>query len=218
MPHLLRLRVAAAAAGIALAVVPSAASPAGAVDGGAPGPDAGCTDGQVTVVVDFNELGGKTRVACADGGGTASQLFESSGFPLTYTRAPGMQGFVCSVSGRPERGPCTEGDAYWSLWWSDGADQWAYATLGADQLEIEPGGLVGFAWHEGDVDAAPPDVEIAGDGPVTAGAGDEVAEGAPQPAGSGDGDDDGVPTWVPVGLGVVVLGAAAAVPLLRRRS
>lgn len=216
MPDLLRLRPAAAAAAIVLALLSLAAHPARAELSGSGEAVAGCSTDEVTVVVDFNELGGETRVACHPGGGTAAQVFEATGFPLTYTHAPGMQGYVCSVSGVPKDGPCTEGDSYWSLWWSEGSDEWAYATLGADQLEIEPGGHVGFAWHEGDLDAAPPDVTFAGGDPVAAEGDEAVAEGAPErpdpPA------QDAVPTWLLVAGAVVVLGGAAAVPLLRRRS
>ena len=218
MPDVLRLRHAAAVAGVVLAVLPSSASPAGAEPAGSGEAEAGCAADEVTVVVDFNELGGDTRLACHPKGGTAAQVFEDTGFPLTYTRAPGMQGFVCSVSGLPKDGPCTEGDSYWSLWWSEGSDDWAYATLGVDQLEIEPGGYVGFAWHEGDVDAAAPDVTIAQGGSVEPEGDETVTEGAPESSDADPSPQDAVPTWVLVAGAVVVLGGAAAVPLLRRRS
>ncbi|WP_435771821.1 hypothetical protein [Nocardioides sp. SYSU DS0651] len=210
MPGVVALLRAAVAAGVVLAAAPLTAPTAAAGEAVTT-----CASDEVTVVVDFNELGGRTRVACSVKAGTAAHLFRTSGFPLTYTRAPGMQGFVCSVSGKPEKGPCTQGTAYWSLWWSDDAGEWTYATLGADQLEVPRGGYVGFAWHQGDVDAAPPDVVVA-DGGLAAGAGEQVAEGAPEPA--ADSGEGGFPPWAAVALGLVVLGAAAAVPLARRRS
>ncbi|MFC5729649.1 hypothetical protein [Nocardioides vastitatis] len=218
MPDFLRLRHAALAAATVLAVLPHAVPAAGAEPAGGDRGEPGCAAGEVAVVVDFNELGGDTRVACHPSGGTAAEVFEDAGFPLTYAR--GMQGFVCSVSGLPKEGPCTEGDSYWSLWWSAGPEGWAYATLGADQLEIEPGGHLGFAWHEGEGDAAPPEVTIDGTGSVEAGGDEAVSEGALESAvtETDQPSRDGAPTWVLVAGVVVVLCAAAAVPLLRRRS
>jgi hypothetical protein len=163
---------------------------------------AGC-DG-VRVVVDYNELGGADRTACA-APGTAAEVFDAAGFALEFV--PQQPGFVCRVTGLPESGPCFDGDAYWSLWWSDGDAEWTYATLGVTALEVPAGGLVGFAWHEGDGDAAPPDAHSVG----TA-AGDD-ASGVPEPATD---DEGGVPGWT-LGLVALVVLAAAAVPLLRRR-
>ena len=220
-----RLRHAAAVASFALATLLSSASPAPATTASTTEPStepAACGADEVSVVVDFNEIGGETRVVCAPGGGTAAQLFEQSGFPLGTANAPGMQGFVCTVSGLPENGPCGQGTAYWSLWWSEGAgesEDWAYASLGVTQLEVEPGGYLGFAWHEGSGKVQPPDVALPGDGDAAGGVeardGDQVVEGAREPV--ADEDDGGVPVWLLVGGAVVVLGAAAAVPLSRRR-
>lgn len=218
MPDLLAVPPAAVAAGLVLAA--TSPSHGAVVRAAAPQP---CHGDQVAVVVDFNQLGGPTRAACLDTGGTAAELFESAGFALTEATTPGMQGFVCTISGKPEDRQCTRGDSYWSLWWSGEADQWAYATLGARQLEVEPGGAVGFAWHQGEGDAAAPDLAPSG-----AGAAEEPGAGAAASPGAGDPDagdlsaDDpparsAVPTWLLVAAAAVVLGAAGAVPLLRRR-
>lgn len=217
MPHSVVLRGAVVAAGLVLAVLPATSPSASATTRSAEVYDR-CSADEVTVVVDFNELRGMSSLACAKGPVTAAEAFETSGFELTYARAPGMQGFVCSVAGKPAEGPCTDGDSYWSLWWSapaaPGKDpSWAYATLGAGQLEVDPGGYVGFAWHEGDVDAAPPDITI----PVRYGdetADEQVTTEAPEQP---DADDDGTPAWVLLGAAALVLVAAGVVPLLRRR-
>ncbi|MDO9458386.1 hypothetical protein [Nocardioides sp.] len=145
MSRLLRPVVAAlvAAAGCAaLAVLVGAAAPAQA---------AACsTASGVTVVADFNGLGGGVQGACvADGGGDkASDLFPAAGFPLNL-QTPGSPGYVCQVSGKPNGCGRPDGDAYWGLWWSDGrTGRWTYASLGAASLRVPDGGYVAFAWDD----------------------------------------------------------------------
>ncbi|MFS3127947.1 hypothetical protein ACLM5J_06045 [Nocardioides sp. Bht2] len=116
----------------------------------------------VTVVVDYNGLGGGTSTGCAADGGDqrASAIFPGAGFPLQY--ASRSQGFVCRVTGVPSDDPCTEAapaTKYWSLWWSDGrSGTWNYASQGAGSLRIPEGGYVAFSWHEGTGRAAAPGV------------------------------------------------------------
>lgn len=113
----------------------------------------------VTVVVDFNELGG-TSTGCDANGGTAASNFEDAGFPLTYVSND--PGFVCRVSGQPSNAGCARtppADAYWGLWWSDGkSGTWSYATTGVGGLKVPEGGYVGFSWHQGDGKATAPGV------------------------------------------------------------
>jgi hypothetical protein len=170
----------------------------------------------VTVVLDPNELGGRTQVTCVPAGDarSAAELFEDAGVWLDYQ--PGMQDFVCRVDGRPATGPCTTGDAYWSLWWAAPGDDWTYSTLGVRSLEVPGGSSLGFAWHEGDDDAAPPDVTPEGE----VGAGEATAADGPRVEGAEtaqDADEGSFPWWA-AGVAVLVLAAAATVPLLRRRS
>jgi len=195
----------------ALAAVVTSTAPAGAGAGRA-ATTSPCPLDQVTVVVDFNEIGGDTRSGCATPGASAAQVFERAGFALTYATTPAMHGFVCTVAGAPADRRCTQGDAYWSLWWSDGSTAWSYATLGVDQLEPRPGGYVGFAWHQGGDKASAPDVPVGA--PAAARAGSRHDEGSPA---AGESDDGGFPAWLGGGLVVVVLAAAAVVPVLRRR-
>lgn len=119
----------------------------------APARAAACSGSSgVTVVVDFNSLGGGVQGACvADGGGrTASALLPAAGFPLTYAQR--QPGFVCRVSGVPTSDPCVNtapADAYWGLWWSDGTDgAWTYSSFGAGSLRVPDGGYVAFAWDD----------------------------------------------------------------------
>ena len=99
-----------------------------------------CTgDSGVSVVVDFNGLGGGVQQVCVSGGGgdTASSLFPAAGFPLSY--ASRQPGFVCRVKGVPTSDPCVNtapADAFWGLWWSDGdASSWTFSSLGRSVAE-----------------------------------------------------------------------------------
>lgn len=126
----------------------------------APAVAAACPSAEgVTVVVDFNELGGGVPSVCDDDGGgkKASTLFEDSGFDLSY--ASRQPGFVCRVSGVPTSDPCVNtapANAYWGLWWSDGkTGSWSYSSLGAQSLTIPAGGYVAFSWDQSESSAAP---------------------------------------------------------------
>ncbi|WP_051485395.1 hypothetical protein [Nocardioides sp. J54] len=190
----------------ALALPLLAAAPAGAAAGEA------CAATEVTVVVDFAELGGGSRTVCVEGGGPASQLFHDAGFPTEDSPAPGMNGFVCRVAGKPANGPCTRGDAYWSLWWSPPGDEpeWSYASLGVTSLDLDPGSFLAFVWHEGDGDVTPPGETAPAESAPTAAEVEAAAEDRR--------DDDGGFPWLLLAGGVVVLGAAAVVPIRRARS
>jgi hypothetical protein len=168
----------------------------------------GCGDG-VTVVVDGNELGGDLRTGCAPAPGTAAELFVESGFPLEYQ--PQLQDFVCKVAGLPSDRRCTDGDSYWSLWWAAPGGEWVYSTLGVSSLEVPAGGWLGFAWHEGDGEAAPPDIEV-GAGPVSS------EQAPPPPSGASTDEDDALPVGILGGVAVLALGTTALVAWRRRRS
>ncbi|WGX98563.1 hypothetical protein [Nocardioides sp. L-11A] len=260
----------------------------------------------ITVVVDSNQLGAGISAGCdADGGGSAASNFADAGYRIEYSQAAGMSGFVCKVNGNPSNGDCTETDAYWSLWWSDGrTGTWTYAARGVGSLKVPDGGYLAFAWHQGAGRAAPPGVAptprvvetkptpapssgttgtAGGSGKAGTGNGgkkkpsatkkptpqpsasatsaspspsaeatpsatnptatpsdaatsaapseaaspgtgtdvpsiDEITDGPEATSADADGKDDGgFPAWLGIGLVVVVLGAAAAVPALRRR-
>jgi hypothetical protein len=180
----------------------------------------GCTDG-VSVVVDGNQLGGDPDVACVHRAGTASELFTEAGFTLEYQ--PQLQDFVCRVAGRPTDGPCTDGDSYWSLWWAKPGGDWIYSTLGVTSLEVPTGGSLAFAWHQGDGDAAPPDVAVAqavtnASNGTSPGESDTVDGPPPASSDSSKGDGGTLPTWIGLGLAALVLGTAGMVAALRRRT
>lgn len=146
-----RLALALLVAGVGLA--PAPASAAGF-----------CSDGGVSVVVDFGALGGGVRTSCdATGNRNAAKAFTNTGHPLTYAQR--QPGFVCRVDGVPTSDPCVNtspADAYWGLYWSDGTSGWKYSTLGVGSLDVPAGGSVAFSWQDGGT-ADPP-----GTGPASA--------------------------------------------------
>ena len=122
----------------------------------------------MTVIVDYNEVGGPARAGCDPGGAgqSASQVFPDAGFSLEYH--PRQPGYVCKVTGLPDDRPCLENDSFWSLWWSDGkSGEWRFSNQGVGGLTVPDGGYVAFAWHEGGGNAQPPD--FAPDAPRGAG-------------------------------------------------
>lgn len=144
-----RLAVVALAATAAGLVVPLSTAPAQA---------ATCsTSSGVSVVVDFHQLGGGAQAACdADGAGKdAAAQFTDVGHTLTYVQG---QAFVCQIDGAPDT-QCVRtppGNAYWSLWWSDGrTGTWTYASSGVEALEVPAGGYVGFSWQKGTAQVPP---------------------------------------------------------------
>ena len=268
---------------------------------------AACGSTGVTAVVDFNGLGGNQETVGCDAGGAgrpASVVFSDAGYTLSYSQAPGMNGFVCKIQGQPADGDCAQTDSYWSLWWSDGTSgTWKYSSEGASSLDVPDGGSVAFSWHEGSGNATPPDVAPAvhdepsstpstgggsgaGGGRHHGGGGEadptsptgsgsstdaatatatpsatptagskrhhdhqalgrhdrthpgarhdrpsrdvasadatpvagDVTAGPPADTSAGGDDGSGFPVWAGIGLAVVVLGAAVAVPVVRRRA
>ena len=115
----------------------------------------------VTVVVDFHQLGGGAQAACDTGGAgrSGAQQMGDMGYRLTYVQR--QPGFVCRVNGAPVPAddPCVNtppGNAYWSLWWSDGTSgTWSYSAEGIGALEVPDGGYVALSWQGGDAKAPP---------------------------------------------------------------
>jgi hypothetical protein len=121
-----------------------------------------CTTGHgVSVVVDFNQLGGGVQTACdvSGAGRTASTQLTDVGHSLTYVQR--QPGFVCRIDGlpKPSSDACVvtpPADAYWSLWWSDGkSGTWTYASSGTAGLKVPDGGYVGLSWQQGSAKAPP---------------------------------------------------------------
>lgn len=120
-----------------------------------------CADGQgVSVVVDPGALGGTVQQDCVeDGGGQlATDVFADAGHELTPVGE--FPGAACKVDGEPAEAACQSmppADAYWGLYLATG-DSWDYAPKGADELRLEDGAFVAFAWQDSST-STPPSVE-----------------------------------------------------------
>ncbi|MRJ75954.1 hypothetical protein GEV29_05350 [Aeromicrobium sp. SMF47] len=160
----------------------------------------------VTVVV------GSTVSCDPDGGATAADSFRDVGHVLTPVQR--QPGFVCQVDGAPAGAGCVStppGDAYWGLFWSDGASgEWSYASQGVGSLKVPDGGWVAFELQDSDRRTPP---HVAPTNATGQGAGSAPAETAPAAAE----DEDGSASlgWVAGGLGLLLVGAMGLV--LRRR-
>ena len=123
------------------------------------------SDTGVTVVVDFQALGGPVVVRCAPGpvepGFSGVDALQQAGFTPTGTARWGLQ-FVCRINGRP--GPeetlpvrddpdyqekCQDTppqSAYWGYWYADNGGSWRYSNEGAASHDAIPGGFEGWAF------------------------------------------------------------------------
>ncbi|KQT93998.1 hypothetical protein ASG49_03395 [Marmoricola sp. Leaf446] len=190
-----------------------------------------CSDGQgVSVVVDPGSLGGAVQQDCVeDGGGQlATDVFASAGHELTPVGE--FPGAACKVDGEPADAACQSmppADAYWGLYLATG-DTWDYAPKGADELTLEDGAFVAFAWQDSS-ESTPPSVEpVAASGSASGSAsaspspstgadldspdsGDSTAENAVEST-----DDNDLSQFIPIAV-IVLLVLVVGFLLLRRR-
>ena len=146
--------------------VPGALHEASAAGGsGAPGY---CTDATgVTVVVDFQELGGGVVVRCfphPTSSSTGVDALEGAGFTPEGTARFGL-GFVCRIQGKPSAAdekcidtpPATD---YWSYWYAANGGSWKYSDLGVTSHKVILGGFEGwsFSYHRTATTSPPPRV------------------------------------------------------------
>jgi hypothetical protein len=129
--------------------------------GAAPAAATCATASGVSVVVDFDGLGGGLETSCvANGGGqSAAELSEVHHDLTRVTQSPGA---VCRVDGLPVDVDCSRmppADAFWGLFWSDGSGGWVFSSEGVDSLDVPAGGSVGWAWQTGGEPKEYPGVE-----------------------------------------------------------
>lgn len=156
----MRSRLLAAGAAIAMLAV---ASPAQAIDQskGKPGFCPNTTG--VTVVVDFQDLGGTTIVRCFPSAtrGTGLDALKGAGFQIAGAQRWG-EGFICRIENRPSaveivpaqgkknyRELCIDtppGSAYWSYWHAGNNCPWVYSQWGIKNRDFIPGGFEGWSF------------------------------------------------------------------------
>ncbi|TDV43736.1 ABC transporter substrate-binding protein [Actinophytocola oryzae] len=148
---------------IGLVIAASPVGVAGAIDQskGYPGY---CKDNTgVTVVVDFQQLGGSTIVRCNPQStrGTGLDALKGAGFQIDGVVRWG-EGFICRIENRPsavEELPVTGDEgyqeacrdtppaaAYWSYWHAGNNCQWDYSQWGVKNRDFIPGGFEGWAF------------------------------------------------------------------------
>lgn len=141
------LRGAVAVALVAAGSVIGPGSPAAAAGSAGYCPDAS----GVTVVVDFNELGGGTVVRCAPGSqATGLAALKSAGFQITGTLRWG-EGFICRIEGKPsaDAEKCVDtppASAYWSYWHAPNGGRWTYSDMGVLNRTPPAGSFEGWSF------------------------------------------------------------------------
>lgn len=157
--------VAVVAAPVALGAAPVAAAPAAPVAPAAPrwteGPCGPEDNAGITVVVDFQELGGGVNVRCTDGPATdGADALDQAGISWQGVVRWG-RGFVCKIAGKPGNDPCIDtppASAYWSYWVAERGGRWCYANLGVLSRTPPPGSVEGWSFsldHQGGTSPAP---------------------------------------------------------------
>lgn len=117
----------------------------------------------VTVVVDFQDLGGQTIVRCFPKAvpGTGLDALKGAGFQIAGVQRWG-DAFICRIENRPSaveslslydhqnyREACIDtppASAYWSYWWAGNNCQWAYSQWGVKNRQAVPGGFEGWSF------------------------------------------------------------------------
>jgi hypothetical protein len=141
----------------------ASAPPADAVDQskGTPG---FCPNGNgVTVVVDFQQLGGETIVRCfpATTRGDGLAALKGAGFQIAGVQRWG-EAFICRLENRPSaveaipihgntsyKEPCVDtppATAYWSYWQAGNNCPWQYSQRGVKNHEFSLGGFEGWSF------------------------------------------------------------------------
>jgi hypothetical protein len=113
-----------------------------------------CPDGNgVTVIIDFQELGGTTLIRCAPGDQpTGHAALKNAGIQITGTQRWG-ESFVCRVEGKPtaateaciDTPPAT---AYWSYWYAPNGGAWKYSEWGVMNRKPPLGSFEGWSFSK----------------------------------------------------------------------
>lgn len=181
------LRLAGAAAGLAVLA-------AGGVLPALPAPDASAAPGDycaddrgVTVVVDLGDLDPNAGVVvrCAEDAAGVSGLEALTAAGLTFTMPARFPGMICRLGGagaqRPAPGEVlpVQGDpdyvetcvnapltrAYWSYWYADEGGRWTYSSTGPSSRTVIAGGFEGWSYSLNRSASAAPPPRVSPDNP-----------------------------------------------------
>ncbi|RAY16601.1 ABC transporter substrate-binding protein [Actinomadura craniellae] len=140
----------------------------------------------VTVVVDFQQLGGTTIVRCNPRGtrGTGLDALKGAGFQIAGVQRWG-EAFICRIENRPsavEKIPikgnkdyqesCIDtppAAGYWSYWHAGNNCAWTYSQWGVKNRDFIPGGFEGWSFSLNATADTNPKPRIAAVRPGTAG-------------------------------------------------
>ena len=148
--------------GFGLASAPAAV----AVDPSKGSPGFCPTANGVTVVVDFQELGGTTIVRCAPGDQTTGlTALKNAGIQITGTNRWG-ESFICRVEGKPgpSSEPCVDtppASAYWSYWHSPNGGNWSYSQWGVTNRKPPIGSFEGWSFAKDKTESSSPPPRVA---------------------------------------------------------
>lgn len=134
--------------GVALAAPAAAVDPAPLLTTATSDPavaDAGCTDQQVTVVVDLTDLGGEIEVGCGDVPATGTEVLLDAGF--VDTRDP--SGFICAINSQPDPCPTEFTGSFWSYWSGEPGGEWQAYAEGSDTSTPAAGSSEGWRYNDG---------------------------------------------------------------------
>jgi hypothetical protein len=180
------------AVGAIAGLVAFAAAPVSAQTAVRPGTAGYCPDGDgVTVVVDFQELGGTTIVRCAPGGQqTGHEALKNAGIQTAGTSRWG-EAFVCRIEGVP--GPNAESckdtppsGAFWSYWYAPNGGAWKYSEMGVMNRQPPPGSFEGWSFSKNKTETTYPPPRIAPARPVAPPATPPKTPAAPPAGGVGN--------------------------------
>ncbi|ROO60517.1 hypothetical protein EDC02_2404 [Micromonospora sp. Llam0] len=126
-----------------------------------------CPDGNgVTVIVDFQELGGPTIIRCAVGDqATGHAALKNAGISITGTTRWG-ESFICRIEGRPTAAeePCIDtppASAYWSYWHASDGGPWTYSQRGVLARKPPLGSFEGWSFAKNRTASTSPPPRIA---------------------------------------------------------
>ncbi len=130
-----------------------------ATRGATVGTEGACpTAAGVTVVVDFQDLGGGVWLRCTEGSADSGfQALERAGIPYrTAVRSPG---FLCRIDELPAGDPCINPSptaAYWSYWVAPRGGSWCYSNIGAASRNPPEGTVEGWSFSLNRSPSPPP--------------------------------------------------------------